>query len=400
MNTQPMSLPDGAKYILEKYLSVGHDAYIVGGAVRNHLLGLPIYDYDITTSATPEETKELFSLDRIVDTGIRHGTVTLVLDDGQYEITTFRTDGEYLDNRHPSSICFSRSLDDDLSRRDFTVNAMCYNDAVGFVDRFSGMADIRAGLIRAVGEPAVRFSEDALRILRALRFASTLGFRIEKETAAAILEKKELLSSVSRERIFTEWRKILEGSGAYDILKDYKGVISVIIPELEGLELPQRDKFSSAEWYIRQLGLFLASSEDPVSSFGAAMRSLRADNFRIRQGVAALSCLLSERLDTTVEIKTAIYHFGTDAVRDAISLGILTDRLSAENMKALDSVIDSGEPTSLSALEIDGRELISLGFVGEAVGRALDRLMLAVIRGECPNKREALVEYISGEALR
>lgn len=394
MNTQPMKLPDGAKYILEKFLSVGFDAYIVGGAVRNHLLGLPIYDYDITTSATPEETKELFSLDRIVDTGIKHGTVTLVLDDGQYEITTFRTDGEYLDNRHPSSICFSRSLDDDLSRRDFTVNAMCYNDVAGFVDRFSGMLDLGAGVIRAVGEPAVRFSEDALRILRALRFGSTLGFRIEKETAAAILEKKELLTSVSRERIYTEWRKILEGSGAYEILSDYKEVISIIIPELSGLALPARERFLTAEWYIRQLGLFLASSEDPVSSFGVAMRSLRADNFRIKQGESALSALLSEWLDTVVGIKTAIYHFGADAVRDAISLGILTGRLNLENMEVFASVIDSGEPTSLAELAISGRELVSLGFSGNAVGRALDRLMLAVIRGECPNDRSALIEYI------
>ena len=207
-------LPSEVRLIIDRLNKGGYRADIVGGSVRDAHLGREIGDYDITTDAPPERTAELFSDFRTVETGIKHGTLTVVIDKAPYEITTYRTDGEYLDNRHPSSVSFTRELSLDLSRRDFTVNAMCYNERDGLTDLFDGRGDLERRLIRTVGEPPLRFSEDALRILRALRFASVLDFEIEENTARAVREYAHLLENVSRERIYTEWLKLLSGRGA------------------------------------------------------------------------------------------------------------------------------------------------------------------------------------------
>ncbi|MDY3846408.1 MAG: HD domain-containing protein [Eubacteriales bacterium] len=235
-----MPLPPEVTKIIERLENYGYEAYAVGGCVRDFVCGRKIHDYDITTSATPEEIKNVFSDMRLIPTGERHGTVSVIFNDKsikekQIEITTYRIDGEYIDSRHPTEVIFTRKLAEDLSRRDFTVNALAYNPRVGIVDVFGGIDDIKNKIIRAVGDAKKRFEEDALRILRALRFSSVLGFDIEKTTSDALISHAHLLSHISSERIREEFSKLLLGENAVEILRKYHSVISVFIPEIKSL---------------------------------------------------------------------------------------------------------------------------------------------------------------------
>ena len=226
-----ISIPKGAKAIILGLRYENHEAYIVGGCVRDSLLGKEPKDWDICTSATPQEVKEYLNRCsvRTIDTGLKHGTITADMERaGKYEITTFRIDGDYSDNRRPDSVTFTESIYQDLSRRDFTINAMAYND-----DPFHGVDDLKNGIIRCVGNPNDRFSEDALRILRALRFASVYGFSIEKNTAQAIHDNAWRLTNIAAERIHSELCKLLLGNGVLPVLLDYPDVIATIIPEMK-----------------------------------------------------------------------------------------------------------------------------------------------------------------------
>ena len=202
-----IQLPLPVSYIISSLNRAGFEAYIVGGCVRDYLLGKPPKDWDITTSALPEQVKAIFP--HTYDTGIEHGTVTVLVDKTGYEVTTYRIDGEYKDNRHPESVVFTNKLTGDLARRDFTMNAIAYNDSEGFVDEFGGIEDLRKGLIRAVRNPSERFREDALRMMRALRFSAQLGFEIEENTRLAIRENAGLIKNISRERIRDELIKLI-----------------------------------------------------------------------------------------------------------------------------------------------------------------------------------------------
>ena len=226
-------VPEKIKEIINTYEENGFEAYCVGGSIRDSIMGLNIGDWDITTSATPEETKQLFKDERIVETGIKHGTVSIIKDHESIEVTTFRIDGEYVDNRHPEDVSFTRSLSEDLKRRDFTVNAIAYSDSTGITDLFGGCEDIKNKIIRTVGEPEKRFEEDGLRIMRALRFASTLGFTIEEETKKAIHKQKNLLNNISVERISVELIKLISGENVFNVLTEFSDVFAVFIPEIE-----------------------------------------------------------------------------------------------------------------------------------------------------------------------
>ena len=200
-------IPEKVNHIIELLMQNGYEAYAVGGCVRDMVIGREPEDWDITTSATPLEVKKIFR--RTVDTGIQHGTVTIMLENDHFEVTTYRIEGEYADNRHPNEVSFTSSLEEDLQRRDFTINAMAYNEIVGFIDLYGGMEDMKRHLIRCVGSPTDRFDEDALRILRAVRFSAQLGFAVEEETMKALEEKVENLKSISAERIRAEITKLL-----------------------------------------------------------------------------------------------------------------------------------------------------------------------------------------------
>jgi len=214
-----LTIPAGADFILRRLMENGFDAYVVGGCVRDSLLGLFPHDWDICTSARPEQMQAVFADCRVIETGLKHGTLTVLHDRIPYEVTTFRVDGGYTDHRHPDSVSFVSNVVDDLARRDFTVNAMAWNPQTGLVDAFHGQEDLRAGIIRAVGDPKTRFTEDALRILRALRFASVYGFQIDDATSQAAHDLRHTLTDVAAERIRVELAKLLCGQGAADILR-------------------------------------------------------------------------------------------------------------------------------------------------------------------------------------
>ncbi len=231
-----IKIPEQVNRVLEILRQNGHTAYVVGGACRDMFMGREIHDWDVATSALPEQTAKAFEGYRVIETGIKHGTVTVLVDLEPVEITTYRTESGYSDNRHPDSVEFTARIEDDLSRRDFTVNAIAYSPLLGTVDPFDGMEDTKRKIIRCVGNPDTRFNEDGLRILRALRFASVLGFEIETETAASIKRNKELLKNISVERIFEETTKLLCGVNAAKILNEYYDVFFFVFPELEAMK--------------------------------------------------------------------------------------------------------------------------------------------------------------------
>ena len=237
-----IQIPEKAKYIIETIQNAGFEAYVVGGCVRDSILGRCPEDWDITTSARPEQVKALFR--RTIDTGIQHGTVTVMLDKEGFEVTTYRVDGKYEDSRHPKEVTFTPNLEEDLKRRDFTINAMAYNETEGLIDIFGGLQDIEAKLIRCVGNPEERFGEDALRIMRAIRFSAQLGYEIHEDTEAAIRKLAPTLQKISAERIQVELTKLLI-SPHPDTLRDAydMGVTKVILPEFDAMmETPQKHK--------------------------------------------------------------------------------------------------------------------------------------------------------------
>lgn len=247
-------LPSHGQKAIEILENAGFEAYAVGGAVRDFLLGKPFCDVDISTSALPKEILKEFSDYRIIETGIKHGTITVIIDAKPVEITTFRVDGRYKDNRHPENVSFTKNIYEDLKRRDFTVNAIAYNPKVGFIDPFGGKKDLKSKIIRTVGNPKERFSEDALRILRALRFSSCLSFDIESETAKCIHEYKDFLQDISFERINKEFTSLLCGENGGKILYNFKDVISVFIPEIEAMiGFNQRNPHHIYDVYVHTL---------------------------------------------------------------------------------------------------------------------------------------------------
>ena len=383
------NLPSGAKLIIKRLEDAGKSAHIVGGCVRDFLLSKTPFDFDITTSALPEEMKEIFSDMRTVDTGIRHGTLTVLVDGEPYEVTTYRVDGEYENHRKPKSVTFSASLSEDLSRRDFTMNAICYSERDGFIDEFSGISDIKNRIIRAVGEPSLRFEEDALRILRALRFASQLGFSIEKKTEEALFCTAHLLESVSAERIYAEWHKLISGSFAYAVIDRYKDVISRFL-FLEPIALAARDKFECAAPEIRQLSLFALSHKNAALAFSDFCDRMKTDSKTKKEGILALSDI-NISLMTKTEIRLALIKLGKKTVEDISSLKKICSLDGAVEEREILEVISSGYPLSLGELKVNGEDIKALGFSGKEIGDALARLLTMTARDEVKNEREALL---------
>ena len=397
-----MNLPENVKFIIDRLNSRGYEAYAVGGCVRDHLLGKAPEDYDMTTSATPDEMKAVFSDLRVIETGIKHGTLTVLIDSVPHEITTYRIDGEYTDNRHPSEVTFTRKLREDLARRDFTVNAMAYSPRGGLADFFGGVDDLKKGVIRAVGDPMLRFSEDALRIMRALRFSATLGFRIDDNTAEAVRAKKELLKNVSRERIYTEWKKLISGKDAYRVLTDYREVVEFVIPELSGYVLPDESRFLSAPGDVRELSLFVTDPCDKTQHFHAlgrfssAMYSLKTDTAHMESGLGAiggLSCRTSKRTDVH---ELLVSEKEESRVEKIIRLKILLGTENEGALEILRDLIRENVCYKLSDLKINGNDLIALGYKGKAIGDELIKLLFLVARGKIENEREALLGAAEG----
>ena len=395
-----MILTADVEYIIKKINDSGYRADVVGGPVRDFLLGKTPDDYDITTNATPDKVKEIFSSDRTVDTGIKHGTVTLVLKNGCYEITTYRIDGEYKDSRHPEYVSFTARIEDDLARRDFTVNAIAYNPDDGITDPYGGRADIDRRIIRAVGDPEKRFSEDALRILRAIRFSATLGFDIEEGTKKAIFEKMHLLHGISAERIFTEFKKMLGGDHAYCVIEEFKSVVKLLMPGLENMALPKRSSFESADWESRIMAIYYLSCENPAESFVDMSYSLKTDAALRERGKILLGSVDKYDIEDKFDLRLALMELGEANLRALIRLHKVLSMSDGSSEKALDDFLAAGLPYRISDLEIGGADLIALGFCGREIGDELSRLLKDALCERVENEKNALTALAVKHKMR
>lgn len=398
-------LPDDVKVIVSRLISNGYEAYAVGGCVRDSIIRRVPGDWDITTSARPEEVKKLFK--HTINTGIQHGTVTVMLHHTGYEVTTYRLDGEYEDGRHPKSVEFTNSLIEDLKRRDFTINAMAYNDETGLVDEFDGREDLRSGIIRCVGNPAERFGEDALRMLRAVRFSAQLGFEIERDTVAAIKELAPSIAKVSKERIHTEFGKILLSPHPEYMGRVYEyGLSRYTLPELDSiaeretaLKLAER---VPENLFFRYAALLYELGADGVRN---ALKSLKLDN-RTVDGAVKLSGLHGMELsDDEKEIRRLASSCGADWFSHALEFEARYYEVT--NQKALaeaaekarelfKTITDRGDCLDTKNLAIDGAALIACGIEpGKEVGRLLNEALELVLENPEINTRERILELLS-----
>lgn len=435
-----MELPKEVKNAIGRLEAAGYEAFAVGGCVRDSLLGNEPGDYDLTTAAKPEETKRVFQGEKIVETGIKHGTVTVILGETPLEITTFRVESEYRDNRRPERVEFTKSIEEDLARRDFTMNALAYSESRGIVDPFGGEADVKAGIIRAVGDPEKRFREDALRIMRALRFASALGFEIEPETEKALLENRALLLNVSAERLSEELLKLLCGQNVRRVLMKYTDVLGVILPEL----LPMRGFDQRNPHHVYDVLEHSAAAAEkvpprPALRLGALLHDVGKPRcFTIDEngvghfyGHAEISARMAEeilgrlRLDSAAkkEVVSLVKYHGAQIEPTAKSVRRALNKYSPELffelllLKRADAAAcDPGRPLdeeyfsalerlgkeiiaekqcfSLKDLAVKGGDLVAAGFApGPKLGAVLKLLLDKVINGELPNEREKLLDF-------
>ena len=438
-----MNIPQGPDEILNRLTAAGFQAYAVGGCVRDSLLGTVPGDWDICTSALPEETEACFSDLRVVETGLKHGTVTVIFQGVPYEITTFRSDGNYLDHRRPQQVNFVRTLKEDLLRRDFTINAMAVGLDEDIQDPFGGRQDLTDGIIRCVGDPDTRFTEDALRILRGLRFASRLGFSIAPETAAAMERNKNLLSYVSGERIYKELTGILIGTYAQSVLEQYGGVLAAVLPEIQpSMGFLQRNPFHNRDVWQHTLEALGKSRPDPIVRwalllhdlgkpdcftlddrgighfYGHPQRSMELaeqilDRFHGDKKTRDTICLLVRDHDreAPATIKNArrwIARYGRDNVRLLLEVKrcdclahVDTPKTRArynnlmEMTRLIRECLETERCFSVRDLPVKGGDVMALGVpAGPQVGRILEGLLDDVLDGACPPEREALLERL------
>lgn len=373
-----MEIPEHVSYVLDTLNKAGHEAYIVGGCVRDGLMGKEPNDWDVCTSALPEETKAAFSGWQTVDTGLKHGTVTVLLEGNPVEITTYRIDGEYEDGRHPKAVEFTRSLKEDLARRDFTINAMAYHPNKGIIDFYGGRDDLYRGYIRCVGEPRKRFQEDALRIMRGLRFAATLKFAIDSETADAMYLEKERLQDISKERINVELSKLIMGEHGDQIVRQY---IDILEMAAEGIQLPQADISA----FPPALAIRLA--EVFPKDTGKYLRLLKYDGNTIRWS-RVLSRLRNTPAPTEPKKEMVKFLHKHGEIITAMHYA----RAGEEELATLGWLLEQNPCYKVSDLAVSGHDLIEAGInPGPALGYTLDHLLDLVMEEEIPNEKNALL---------
>lgn len=367
-------IPENIDFVLEKLIKNGYKAYIVGGCVRDILLGKTPDDFDITTSATPKEVISLF--EKTIPTGIKHGTVTVMLDNTPVEVTTFRTENGYADNRRPDNVLFVNDVREDLSRRDFTVNAMAYNKYEGLLDLFGGKDDLNNKILRTVGDSETRFREDALRILRLFRFASTLGFDIEENTLISAIDCAELLQNVSRERIFTELKKAVLG----DNFRIFEQLI--LCGALEFLNINKIPNFEKIKKHKNNPLICLYSSLDSKSLEALKPSNREREFFLMFDRLSKL-----EKPQTAADIKEMLN------IADCEILKAYFEYREWDSSQ-IDKILASGEPYKISHLKIDGKSLIELGYKGEKIGEILEYLRQIVVKEPKKNHKDTLIKEI------
>lgn len=434
-------IPDHVGYIIDTLMEHGYEAYAVGGCVRDTMLGKAPEDWDITTSASPSQVKSVFR--RTVDTGIAHGTVTVLLDGTGYEVTTYRVDGEYEDGRHPKSVKFTASLLEDLKRRDFTINAMAYNPGEGLIDAFGGMEDLEQGIIRCVGDARERFTEDALRILRAVRFSAQLGFGIEDKTVEAIRDIAPNLRRISKERIQAEITKLLLSDHPGYFLKLYEcGITAVLMPEFDVMmNMPQNNKCHCYDVGRHTLAMLEHTPKDKILRWTALLHDIGKISTKIYcidgsecfPGHAPVSADIGERIlrdlkmdnltvrQVTTLIRWHSYHFKMNkhSVRlilnqvgmelfpklleviraDTMAKSEYIKSVRLEQISQVESmykeIIEDGDCISLKMLAVGGNDLIRAGVrPGKELGDKLNELLTLVLENPELNTKEKLLSRI------
>lgn len=434
-----IQIPSDIKKILSLLNESGYKAYAVGGCIRDSFMGRTPNDWDITTEASPEQIKEVFASFRTIDTGIRHGTVTVICNHTPIEITTFRIDGEYTDNRHPDSVEFTKDVKEDLARRDFTVNAIAYNPEEGIIDPFGGIEDIRNKIIRCVGSPDKRFNEDALRILRAIRFSSTLGFEIEQETSESIIRNEKLISGIAVERISTELLKLLTGINVHSVLLNYKSVLAVFIPELKiqfgfkqfgkkhaydiwghtaltvaniendpilRLTMLLHDSGKAATHLINEKGNSTFKNHAVVGGVIAEgiLRRLKMSNEYIKTVSYLVSIHDKDVPESKIQVKEYLREMGEEnfirlmKIRRADRSALSKDFRDISNelafaYTAFSEIITNNEPYMLNQLAIKGGDIKKM-FPPDKIGEKLNALLDFVIREPEHNNKKDLLETV------
>ncbi len=429
-----MFLPPQVLFCMEKLQQAGFCAYAVGGCVRDSLLGLTPADYDLCTNALPQETAAVFAGFPLVRSGEKHGTVGVVLDHQVYEITTFRTEGGYRDSRHPDWVRFVPSVREDLSRRDLTVNAMAYNPAEGLVDPFGGREDLRHHILRAVGDPATRFSEDALRILRAVRFGVRYDLQPEKATLDAMLQKAPLMDHLARERVFSELCKLLPLVTARDLL-DYAPILVRAIPQLAPClgflqhnphhaydvythtahvveavppELPLRfaalfhdiGKPHTFTLDAQGIGHFYGHAQKSAELADEALRQLKAPTALREQVVTLVAQHMTDLLPDRALLRKRMSRLGPETVRQLLQLqqadfgGKGSSRETHfQQIQALLSQLEAEQAClTVRDLAVNGHDLLALGLSGPAIGQMQQTLLALVLEDRVPNEKEALLQ--------
>ncbi len=387
-------LPAGAEFVLHRLHDAGYQAYVVGGCVRDTLLGKAPKDWDICTNALPQQMQQVFADCHVIETGLQHGTLTVMYHHEPFEVTTFRVDGEYTDHRHPDEVIFVADVRDDLSRRDFTVNAMAWSPETGVVDAFGGQEDLERRLIRCVGEPEKRFGEDALRIMRALRFASVYGFAIDPATDAAIHALKHTLKDVAAERIRVELMKLLCGDGAGDILRAYPDVMQVIMPPLAKVDWAATvAAVENVATSSESLRLALLLHQLNPAEAKEVLISLKPDNFT-RDWVLML--VTNQDYDfqpTRHSLLKALSLFGETETYELLAVRQAKGLTGCDALEeVLGDVLLDGVCYSVKDMAVNGRDLMALGAKGKVVGECLNHLLGLLLAESIPNERNALLE--------
>ncbi len=438
MNSPHLHIPPYARTVVDKLEQFGYEAYVVGGCVRDSLLGITPKDWDVCTNATPQEVLRVFRKFPVIKTGLKHGTVTVMVNHEPVETTTFRIDGEYTDNRHPDEVIFVSRVEEDLARRDFTINAMAYNPTRGLVDAFGGQQDLAAGLIRCVGEPDDRFNEDGLRIMRALRFAARFDFGIESETAYSIRRNRHLLENVSVERIYKELKGMLVGKGALNMLLAFPDVMSVIIPELtpsfgfeQNTPYHKYDVWTHTAYAVQaapaeetlRLAMLLhdigkpscyTQGEDGVGHFyghpdvSAEMAEriltrLKSDNATLHRVVTLVREHDNSFPTTRAGMRRCIGRLGEDVVQQLFDIKRADHAAQSDyeqQQKAavlreaallIEELMEEEHAFSIKDLHINGRMLMSMGVPsGPELGRILRALLAEVQEDRLENSEQAL----------
>ena len=430
-----MYIPNSVLELINTLEEAGFETWVVGGCVRDHLMGNVPHDYDCCTAADPEAMQALFADRQLVLAGLKHGTVGVVTEAGVVEITTFRTEGGYLDSRHPDWVKFVRDVKEDLARRDFTVNAMAYSPRRGLCDPFGGQADLKNGLLRAVGDPVLRFREDALRILRGLRFAARFGFQIEEATRTAMHTEIAGLDTLARERVLTELEGFLLAATARDIL-DGAELLCRIIPELAPqLGFDQKNPHHEHDIFTHTAMVVERAPKEPILRMAALLHDLgKPATFSLDEkgvghfyGHAGLGAKMAEDILRRLKCSNALrdevtwliaHHMDRFPCEEKSARRCLSkhglprmERLTLLQMADFGGKVDEGDldewlrllrevdaregALTLKTLAVKGKDLIGLGIApGKQVGELLNRLLSMVLAGELPNQREALLEYL------